>query len=227
MTEGIDFETESRTDGSPNLASQPNGARHRTAAEGDGAGRRRRHSSNDVPSTSEDRTTERKRELIEVAGRLFAERGFHGTSMADIAREFGVRKATLYHWVESKESLLAQVLADVSYDAAREMREVVSLDLPAAERFRMMVRIHIDSWAQNPHNMKVGLSEGRWLEGEARERWIHSRVEIEEMYRQVLADGRASGEFDIKPRELTLVLNSALGVMQWFPRWYESEGWAT
>ena len=175
----------------------------------------------------EDRTAERKRELIEVAGRLFAERGFHGTSMADIAHEFGVRKATLYHWVESKESLLAQVLADVAGDAATQMREVIALDLPAAERFRMMVRIHIESWAENPHNMKVGISEGRWLEGAARQRWIQSRLDIEEMYRQILADGRNSGEFDINPDELTLVLNSTLGVMQWFPRWYEPDGWAS
>lgn len=180
-----------------------------------------------VETAAEERTAERKRELIEVAGRLFAERGFHGTSMADIAHEFGVRKATLYHWVESKESLLAQVLADVSSEAAEDMSRVVDLDLPAAERFRMMVRIHVESWAENPHNMTVGLSESRWLEGEARARHRRSVEAIEGMYRRVLSDGRVSGEFQLNPAELSLVLNSILGVMQWFPRWYEPGGWAT
>ena len=50
---------------------------------------------------------------------------------------------------------------------------------------------------------------------------------IENMYRNVLNDGRRSGKFDLNPAELSLVLNSILGVMQWFPRWYEPEGWAT
>lgn len=190
-------------------------------------GRQRRQPGRRPDSAAEERTAGRKRDLIAVAGRLFAERGFHGTSMADIAHEFGVRKATLYHWVESKESLLAQVLADASSEAAADMSRVVSLDLPAAERFRMMVRIHIESWAENPHNMTVGLSESRWLEGEARERHQQSKDAIETMYRKVLNDGRQSGEFELNPAELSLVLNSILGVMQWFPRWYEPEGWAT
>jgi AcrR family transcriptional regulator len=177
-------------------------------------------------ATPEERTAERKRDLIAVAGRLFAERGFHGTSMADIAAQFGVRKATLYHWVDSKESLLAQVLADVVGDAADEMRLVVSLELPATERLRMLVRIHLDSWAANPHNMEVGITEARWLEGAARERYLESMQIIGDAYRQVFRQGLESGEFSFKPTELTLVMNSVLGMVQWFPRWYDSDGWA-
>lgn len=206
-------------DGAGDQLAPPRAARGRgrTAIDADGAGER----------VSESRTAERKRELIEVAGRLFARRGFHGTSMADIAKEFGVRKATLYHWVDSKESLLSQVLADVAGDAADEMKLVLAMDLPAAERFRRMVRIHIRSWADNPHNMTVGLSEARWLEGAARERWIQSRILIEEAYRSVLLDGLVAGEFDFDRRELTLVCNSILGMFQWFPRWYRPGSWAS
>ena len=179
------------------------------------------------PGASEERTAERKRDLIAVAGRLFAERGFHGTSMADIALEFGVRKATLYHWVDSKESLLSQVLADVVGDAADEMSRVLPMDLPAAERLRMLIRIHVDSWASNPHNIQVGITEARWLEGASRERWNLSRAAIEVAYKQIFREGLASGEFQFKENELTLVVNSVLGMVQWFPRWYDADGWAS
>ncbi len=176
---------------------------------------------------AEERTAERRQELVGVAARLFAENGFHGTSMVDIAREFGVRKATLYHWVESKEALLALVLSDAAGETASEMTEIVKADLPASERMRLLIRVHIDSWVRNPHNQRVAMLDAQWLQGESRVRWFTSRTIIEEAYKQVLLEGLESGELDLRPADVTLLALSILGLVNSFPRWYRPANWAT
>ena len=56
--------------------------------------------------------TTRREELVDVAARLFAERGYHGTSMADLAEAMGVQKGSLYSLTDSKQELLVAVARD-------------------------------------------------------------------------------------------------------------------
>src|SRR5437868_4440338 len=51
----------------------------------------------------------RREELTRAAARLFADRGYHGTSLADLAEALGIQKASLYHHIDSKEDLLWEV----------------------------------------------------------------------------------------------------------------------
>ena len=51
----------------------------------------------------------RREELVTVASRLFAERGYHGTSMADLAEAMGLQKGSLYSLTESKQELLVVI----------------------------------------------------------------------------------------------------------------------
>ena len=55
----------------------------------------------------------RKEEIVAEATRLFAERGYEGTSMGDLAERVGLRKASLFHHFESKDSLYATVLGQL------------------------------------------------------------------------------------------------------------------
>src|SRR5262249_47072623 len=55
------------------------------------------------------RLTARRQELTRTAARLFADRGYHGTSLADVAEALGMQKASLYHHIDSKEDLLWEV----------------------------------------------------------------------------------------------------------------------
>src|SRR5512143_4030316 len=59
-----------------------------------------------LPVVSIESMTERRAELARTAARLFAERGYHGTSMGDIAEAMGIQKASLYSLTESKQQLL-------------------------------------------------------------------------------------------------------------------------
>ena len=85
------------------------------------------------PSRTPDqrRPSTRRDELVAVATRLFAERGYHGTSMADLAGAMGVQKGSLYSLTESKQELLVAVKVGIPRDVAADQ---VASTIDAAER---------------------------------------------------------------------------------------------
>jgi AcrR family transcriptional regulator len=169
----------------------------------------------------------RRREIIDVAARLFAERGFHGTSMDDIARELGILKGSLYYWIESKEALLSEVLEGALIQDIDEGREIATRPIPAAERLRLLIRNHIDSWIENPNNFNVFLSEFRFLDKGGFAPWAQEKETLEQLFKQVVREGIESGEFKADPVDLSIIVNSIFGITNWFPRWYRADSWAS
>ena len=89
----------------------------------------------------------RREELTRIAARLFAERGYQGTSLADLAGELGIQKPSLYHHIESKEDLLWEVASDGA-EAFHAALDGVPADAPAAERIRLALQAHLAVVAQ-------------------------------------------------------------------------------
>src|SRR5256885_16857946 len=84
----------------------------------------------------------RREELTRIAARLFAERGYQGTSLADLAAELGVQKPSLYHHIASKEDLLWEV-ARAGAGAFHAALDAVPAEAPAAERIRLALPAHL------------------------------------------------------------------------------------
>ncbi len=84
----------------------------------------------------------RKAELTRTAARLFAERGFHGTSMGDLAEAMGVQKGSLYSLTGSKQELLFETMREGA-EAFHAALDAVPEDAPAIERVRLALRGHL------------------------------------------------------------------------------------
>jgi AcrR family transcriptional regulator len=129
----------------------------------------------------------RREELTRVAARLFAERGYPGTSLADLADALGIQKPSLYHHIASKEDLL--------WELARDGAEAfhAGLDaLPRAsapERIRLALRAHLAVVAAQLDVATVFVREWRHLTGERRERFLAERRRYEERIRELFRDG--------------------------------------
>ena len=130
----------------------------------------------------------RREELTRIAARLFAEHGYQGTSLADLARELGVQKPSLYHHIASKEDLLWAVASDggAAFHAALD---AVPADAPPAERVRLALRAHLAVVAGQLDVATVFVREWRYLEGERRERFLAERRRYEERIRDLFRDG--------------------------------------
>src|SRR5437870_273586 len=86
---------------------------------------------------------QRAEEVYTAALRLFREKGYHATSMQDIAEAVGLYKGSLYHYIDGKEELLVQVferaMGGLVADAERIVRDT---HLRAADQLRQVLELH-------------------------------------------------------------------------------------
>ncbi|HSF62644.1 MAG TPA: TetR/AcrR family transcriptional regulator [Gaiellaceae bacterium] len=135
----------------------------------------------------------RKDELTRQAARLFAERGFHGTSMGHLAEALGVQKGSLYSLTGSKQELLFQTMQEGAR-AFHAALDAVPDDLPAIERIRLALRGHLGVVADQLDVATVFTREWRYLDDEYRDGILGERRRYEERFRALFVDGVATGE---------------------------------
>ena len=80
-------------------------------------------------------------EIYEQATRLFAERGFAGTSLQDIADAMGMTRPSLYYYVKNKDQLLARLVTEITEGPAAAVEEIADRDLDATAKLRALVRL--------------------------------------------------------------------------------------
>jgi TetR/AcrR family transcriptional regulator, cholesterol catabolism regulator len=134
----------------------------------------------------------RKDELTREAARLFAERGFHGTSMGDLAEAVGVQKGSLYSLTGSKQELLFETMREGAR-AFHGALDAVPENAPAVERIRIALRGHLRVVSEQIEVATVFTREWRYLEGEHREGILEERRRYEERWRGLFREGVESG----------------------------------
>jgi AcrR family transcriptional regulator len=135
----------------------------------------------------------RREELTRTAARLFADRGYHGTSLADVAEALGMQKASLYHHIDSKEDLLWEV-ASAGADAFHAALDSVPEDAPVPERIRLALRAHLGVVGEQLDAATVFTREWRALDGGRRDRFLAERRRYEERIRELFREGVEGGE---------------------------------
>ena len=135
----------------------------------------------------------RREELAREAARLFAEKGYHGTSIGALADAIGVQKGSLYAHIEGKQDLLYETMrqgAEAFHGALDEIPE----ELPATEKIRLALRSHLRVVAAQLELATVFVQEWRYLDGERREQFVAERRRYEERIRALFREGREQGE---------------------------------
>ena len=163
----------------------------------------------------------RRDDLTRAAARLFAERGFHGTSMGDLADELGVQKGSLYSHTGSKQELLFQTMragAEAFHAALDEVPE----DGPAVERIRLALRGHLRVVSEQLDVATVFTREWRYLDEAYRDEIVAARRRYEERFRALFREGVESGELrpDLDVATAALLLLSAAN---WAYTWLTPE----
>lgn len=164
----------------------------------------------------------RREELVGTAARLFAERGFHGTSMGDLAAAMGVRKGSLYSLTESKQRLLHEAM-QAGAAAFHAALDAVPEDAPAVERIRHALRGHLRVVSEQLDVATVFTREWRYLEGAALDEVRAERRRYEERWRALFREGVERGELrtDLDVAATALL---ALSAANWAYTWLRPGG---
>lgn len=168
-------------------------------------------------------TRNSRSDVVAAAGRLFAERGYHGTSMRDLGRELGLLGSSLYAHVESKQDLLVEVVEEGARLFQDSAEEAIARGGTAAERLRRLVAGHVAVVLENSDVVRTFLNEARMLDEVHRARVIAARDAYEAAFRAVIADGLDDGTFraGTDPKMASIFILSILNAVE---RWYRADG---
>jgi AcrR family transcriptional regulator len=164
-------------------------------------------------------STTRRSELTREAARLFAEKGYHGTSIADVAKAMGVQKGSLYAHIASKEDLLYATMREGA-DAFHAALDSIPDELPATEKIRVALRGHLRVVTEQLDMATVFMREWRYLEGERREEILAERRRYEERVRALFREGRERGELRTDLDDATAALLT-LSAANWAYTWLQ------
>src|SRR5581483_7751398 len=164
----------------------------------------------------------RRDEVTRVAARLFAERGYDGTSLADVADAVGIQKASLYHHIAAKEDLLWDV-ARAGAAAFHEALDRLPDDAGATEKIRLALRAHLGVVVDQLDAATIFTREWRSLAGERRDAFVAERRRYEERIRDLFREGLERGELrsDVDVAAAALLFLSAAN---WAYTWVRPGG---
>lgn len=164
----------------------------------------------------------REEEILAAAARIFREKGYHGTSVRDIAESVGLLKGSLYHYIRSKEDLLARLFEGALEETVRELEEIAARDASATERLSEMVRVYVRSVTANLDAVGLYLREWRALPPPQLSRLRARRRAMRTLFETVLADGQRRREFAAADAKISAL--SILGMCNWIYEWYRPRG---
>jgi AcrR family transcriptional regulator len=161
-------------------------------------------------------------EIMTAAIQLFQQKGYHATSMQDIADAVGLQKGSLYHYISSKDDLLVVIIQDAISQYNARLAEIKGLDLPVRRRLELAFRHHLEGIAENLGMLTIFLRESYALQKEQAAIIAQESQRYNAMFEALFAEGVASGE--MRPLDPKLVTRTTLGACNWFYRWYRADG---
>lgn len=168
------------------------------------------------------RRAEREDQLLEAALHLFKEKGYHNTSMQDLADALDMQKGSLYYYIDSKEELLRHLLERATSFLTLQIDEIYASDLAPAEKLRWALTNHGETMMEHLDLVAVYLQEYRNLPPERLREALAVRKHYEQVLMQIVEDGIACGNF--RPVNVKMAVFGVLGMLNWTPEWFSPAG---
>jgi AcrR family transcriptional regulator len=164
------------------------------------------------------------RRILDAASKVFLRIGFADATIDDIAREAGLKRASMYYYVGTKEELLAHILRDDMLHQSDTLDAIIAEDLSAAERLRKALIAYMDALETMYPGIFVYMS-GAFLRTDipAISRANESSHRYGVKLAQLIREGIDAGEFaaDIDP---DIAVFGIFGMFNWTHRWYKPGG---
>jgi AcrR family transcriptional regulator len=160
----------------------------------------------------------RAEDVHDAALTLFATRGYHGTSMEDIAAALGLRAPSLYNHVESKQSLLQQIMLGTVESLVRDQQAVLATTQDVTEQLRRAMEAHVRFHTRFQREVRVSNNEIASIEEPARSRLLELRRQYARPWIELIERGVAEGRFESQWPRLTAfaLIEMGMGVSLWF-----------
>lgn len=181
--------------------------------------RRRSKNKGSVEGGRREKSAQKKEAILDIAVRLFLEKGYSGTSTSDVCRTAGISKPSLYHFFKSKRHLFFSCHMRSINQQLKPFLEKASTITDPEKRLRFMVRDFTRTICRNPE-LKVLIHETMTINDQyfkkIRDVWKGHYLLLKTTIAALQQNGSIS--MDLKPSRAALFL---LGMMTWITFWFD------
>jgi AcrR family transcriptional regulator len=175
------------------------------------------------PGRPPTRHARRRDEILRTAAGVFAERGYHGASMRDIAGRLGVRQAAIYYYFPSKPAILEAICREGVMQFVERLGAIYAAPAPTEEKIARAIRAHLEPLIEQRFYVHAFLFHRRELPGAARRPLDAQAHAYEALWRALIEEGQRTGAI---PRSLDarLAALAILGMCNTVARWSRGAG---
>ena len=167
---------------------------------------------------------ERRDDVIRIAARLFAAKGYHATTLDQIAEEIGITKPALYYYITNKEDILRTIINRI-LEPMQEVVDVGQSDISPREKMRKIINILVQSAAERKETTLLAFEQANILPKRSREALRRRQKEVERTVENILKEGIKQGCFAVSDAKMAGF--AVLAVSNWLYHWYNPEGGMT
>ena len=161
----------------------------------------------------------RKEEIIQVAAKLFKNKGYNAVTMRDLAKALGIKAASLYNHIDSKQAILQNIILNIAEDFTQGMDSVLEQENSSIDKLRALIGLHVRIAVNNPDGLAALNSDWMHLEGRLNY-YLELRNDYENNFRKIIETGIQNNE--IKRIDVEVVLFSMLSTLRnlylWIPK---------
>ena len=161
----------------------------------------------------------RKEEIIKTAAKLFKEKGYSAVTMRDIATAMGMKAASLYNHITSKQDILKTIIISLAEEFTQGMENIKSSNVSSLNKLKEIITLHISITSQNTYGMASLNNDWMHLE-EQLPYYLELRSNYENEFRTILSEGIRNNEFANSDVEVMLfsMLSTLRSLYIWIPK---------
>ena len=165
-------------------------------------------------------------EIINVASRLFSQKGYSATSLVEIADNVGLHKTSLFHYFGNKEEILMAIMDKSLKDHMNILNEIVNApDLSGMEKLRLALEKQVLVTCKYKEHINVYLSEIKSLSPANRKKYNKKRKQYEMYFEKIIQEAQAEENSHLFKGLSSKVVNlGILGMCNWIIKWYQENG---
>ncbi len=165
------------------------------------------------------KTETRKEEIIKTAAKLFKERGYSAVTMRDLATDMGIKAASLYNHIDSKQQILKVIIMSIAKDFTEGMHAIMKAESSSISKLKKVVALHVKITANNTNDMASLNNDWMHLE-EHLEHYLKLRNEYETSVLRIIEMGIANSEIKNTNPEIVMfsMLTTLRSLYLWIPK---------
>lgn len=173
-------------------------------------------------SLRERKTAKKKEDILLMSVRVLSEKGYHGTTMEEIASKLLMTKGSVYYYFRDKQDLLYQSHIMLLGKSIDNIEAIIRQDVPVVDKLQQAMIRHIEYLISERNGFETMIEPEHFFAEQQKKEILQLRDHYGIFFDKLIQEGIEEGVFgsvDVK-----IVRNIILGAMNWVTQWYSEKG---